>query len=58
MGNCLGNSKNISAIFDLKGSLQGRLTKPHPEYGFKPSTTLKDLNLIQLNKKRKWLNFD
>ena len=46
MGNSMkiDNSKHIENIFDLKGSLNGRLTKGE----IQNTTTLKDLNISQI----------
>jgi len=56
MGNTMTNCGKIEGIFDLKGSMINRCCKEPPE-GFKPTSTLKDKNLLKLNSERMWLNF-
>lgn len=56
MGNTMTNCGKIEGIFDLKGSLVNRNVK-EPKQGFKPTSTLKDKNLLKLNSERMWLNF-
>lgn len=58
MGNTMTGCSEIQGIFDLKGSIVNRYCKPPKDgSGFKPSKTLKDVNLLNFNKERKWLNF-
>jgi len=57
MGNTMTGCSNIQQIFDLKGSMINRYCKPPKTGGFKPTKTIKDLNLLAMNKNRLWLNF-
>lgn len=41
----------MKCIFDLKGSMVGRESKTKSGEVFKPTTTLKDINLIKMSKK-------
>lgn len=49
--NCLLGATNITAIFDLKGSMVNREFKPKNGEKFTSTQTLKDLNLLKMFKK-------
>jgi len=59
MGNTVnlnGNGKNLKLMFDLKGSLVNRESKM--EKNHKPSSTLKDINLLEIKKNENILKFN
>lgn len=53
MGNCAHCGPNIENVFDLKGSMINR----NVEEWSSNSDTLKDINLLDLGKEKKYLNF-
>lgn len=53
MGNCAHCGPNIENVFDLKGSMINR----NVEEWSSNSDTLKDVNLLELAKEKKYLNF-
>jgi len=56
MGNSMKKACDIMNVFDLKGSTVKRIVKEFRS----PTTTLKDQNLLQLNREHRqkaWLNF-
>ena len=54
MENGMKGISDILGVFDLKGSMVNRLVKGK---NFKPSTTLKDKNLLAMNQEKIWLRF-
>jgi 1-phosphatidylinositol-4-phosphate 5-kinase len=55
MGNTMKNASRHLAVFDLKGSTIKRIVKGKIT---NTKTTLKDMNLLNMNTKNLWLNFD
>ena len=53
MANCAHCGSNIENVFDLKGSEINRKVFEFAE----PTDCLKDLNLIDIDKEKKFLNF-
>jgi hypothetical protein len=58
MGNSMSGAKSIQGIFDLKGSMINRECKPKEGEIFMLSKTLKDKNLLKMNRERIWLKFN
>jgi hypothetical protein len=57
MGNTItANPKEIECIFDLKGSIINREVKISKD-SYKPSHTLKDVNLLDFQKEKIFLRF-
>ena len=54
MENGMQGATNIQGIFDLKGSMVNRIV--HGK-SFKPTATLKDRNLLQMNQEKLWIRF-
>jgi len=54
MENGMRGARDHLGVFDLKGSMVNRIC--HGKY-FKPTTTLKDRNLLAMNKEKIWLRF-
>jgi len=54
MENGMKGISDVLGVFDLKGSMVNRIVKGK---NFKPSTTLKDKNLLALNQEKIWLRF-
>lgn len=54
MENGMKGITDILGVFDLKGSMVNRIVKGK---NFKPSTTLKDKNLLAMNQEKLWLRF-
>jgi hypothetical protein len=55
MGNTMKNASRHLGVFDLKGSTVKRIVKGKIT---NKKTTLKDMNLINMNTKNLWLNFE
>ena len=54
MENGMKGISDVLGVFDLKGSMVNRIVKGK---NFKPSTTLKDKNLLAMNQEKIWLRF-
>ena len=54
MENGMKGISDVLGVFDLKGSMVNRIVKGK---NFKPSTTLKDKNLLLMNQEKIWLRF-
>lgn len=53
MGNTMTNCQEIEGIFDLKGSIINREVKTYKS----KTSTLKDVNLLRLNKRKGWMRW-
>lgn len=53
MGNTMTNCQEIEGIFDLKGSIINREVKTYKS----KTSTLKDVNLLKLNKRKGWMRW-
>lgn len=54
MENGMKGISHVLGVFDLKGSMVNRIVRGS---NFKPSTTLKDKNLLAMNQEKIWLRF-
>jgi len=54
MENSMRGAKDHLGVFDLKGSMVNRIV---PGKNFKPTATLKDRNLLAMNREKIWLRF-
>jgi len=54
MENGMKGISDVLGVFDLKGSMVNRIVKGK---NFKPTTTLKDKNMLAMNQEKIWLRF-